>query len=105
MLSTNRIDDTVAPYNGPCQGNPFSSGRGEKFVLKTGLSKGNPNMREDNGLVQNNDPFQGHSPSTSELSTTTNGTQRAATHTKLEHWNAHGEITKDLCNQDSHRSR
>ena len=51
-------------------------------------------MREGDGLVLNNDPYQGHSPSTSGRSTTTNGTHRAATHIKLVHWNAQGAITK-----------
>ena len=65
---------------------------------KTGLSKVHPNsfkdLREDDGLVLNNDPYQCDSPSTSGRSTTINGTHRAATHIKLVHWNAQGAITK-----------
>ena len=53
-------------------------------------------MREGDGLVLNNDPYQGHSPSTSGRSTTTNETHRAATHIKLVHWNAQGAITNTL---------
>ena len=47
-------------------------------------------MPEDDGLVQNNDPFQGNSPSTSGL-TTTNGTQRAATHISSWYIETHNE--------------
>ena len=50
-------------------------------------------MRDD-GIVINNDPYQGHSPSTSERCTITNGIHRAVTHTKLVHWNAQEAITK-----------
>ena len=51
-------------------------------------------MREGDGVVINNDPYQGHSPSTSERSTTTNGTHRAITHINLVYWNTQGAITK-----------
>ena len=58
---THHIDDTVLPNNGPYQGNPHSSGRGGNVVSKTGLSEGHPNsfsdMREEDGLVLNNDPY------------------------------------------------
>ena len=95
---THRIDDTVLPNNGLYQRNPHSSGRGGKVVSKTGLSKGYLNsfsdMREGDGLVLNNDPYQDHTHSTSGRSTTTNETHRAATHIKQVHWNAQGAITK-----------
>ena len=108
-LNKIRIDDTVSLYNGPCQGHPFSSDRGEKVVLKTGLFKGYPNSfsgkREGDGLGQNNDPFQCNSPSTSGLSTTTNGTHRA----EFPHQSGTLEHTRSnykyLCNKDSHRTR
>ena len=47
-------------------------------------------MREGDGTCS----YQDHTHSTSGRSTTTNGTYRAATHIKPEHWNAQGEITK-----------
>ena len=50
--------------------------------------------REGDGLVLNNEPYHGHTPSTSGRSTTTNGTHRAATHINRVHWNAQGAITK-----------
>ena len=50
--------------------------------------------RECDGVVPNNGPYQGNSSSTSGRSTTPNGTHRSATHIKLVHWNAQGEITK-----------
>ena len=50
-------------------------------------------MREVDGLVLNNDPYQSHTSSTSGRSTTTNGTHRAVTHIKLVHWNAQRVIT------------
>ena len=95
---THRIYDTVLYNTSPHQGHPYSSGRGGKVVSKTGLSKGHPNsfsdMREGDGLVLNNYPYQDHTHSTSGQSTRTNGSHRAATHIKLVHWNAQGEITK-----------
>ena len=51
-------------------------------------------MREGDGLVLNNDPYQDHTHSTSGRSTTTNGTHRPATHIKQVRWNAQGTITK-----------
>ena len=51
-------------------------------------------MRESDGLVLNNDPYQDNTHSTSGRSTTTNGTYSAATHIKLVHRNAQGAITK-----------
>ena len=69
-----------------------------KVGLKNSLSQGNQNyftdMREGDGVVINNDPYQGHSSSTSGRATTTNGTYREVTHIKLVHWNAQGAITK-----------
>ena len=39
-------------------------------------------MREGDGVVVNNDPYQGHPPSTSGRSTPTNGPHRAVTHAR-----------------------
>ena len=52
-------------------------------------------MREGDGLVLKNDPYQDHTYSISGRSTTTNGTHRAAAHVKPVHWNAQGAITKN----------
>ena len=87
---TQRIYDIFLPTNGAYQAHTHSSGRGGKVVSKTGHSEGHPkcsDMREGDGLVLNNDLYQGNTPSTSGRSTTTNGTHRAATHIKLVHWN------------------
>ena len=96
--NTHHIDDTVPPNIGPYQDHPHSSYREEKVVSKTGLYKGHPNsfpdMREGDGLVLNNDPYQDDTHSTLGRSTITNGTHRAATHIKRVHWNAQGAITK-----------
>ena len=66
--------------------------------MKNGLSQVNPNsfsdMREGDGLVLNNDPYPGKSPSTSGRSITINVKHRAATHIKLVHWNVEGAIIK-----------
>ena len=51
-------------------------------------------MREDDGLVLNNDPHHDHKHFTSGRSTTTNGPHIVATHMKLVDWNAQGAITK-----------
>ena len=53
-----------------------------------------PDMREGDGLVLINDPYQDHKHATLGRSTITNGTHIPATHTKLVHWNAQGAITK-----------
>ena len=54
---------------------------------------------EGDGVVINNDRYQGHSPSTSERYTTTNGTHIAVNHLKLVHWNAQGTFTKTYANK------
>ena len=53
-----------------------------------------PPMPEGGGVVINYDPYQDHSPSTSERSTTTNGTHREVDHINLVHWTAQEAITK-----------
>ena len=77
-----RIDDTIIHNNGSYQGNTHSSGRGGKVVFQC-----HPNfisgVREGDGVVSSNGPYHGHSPYISRRSTTTNGTNRAATHYKL----------------------
>ena len=90
---TYRIDDNVVHNNGPSQGHRHSSGRGGKFVSRTGLSQGNHNflsdMREHDGVVPNQklvrENNSGHSCSTSGQSTTPIRMQRSLTHIKLVH--------------------
>ena len=50
-------------------------------------------MREHDGVVPNNGPYQGNSCSISGQSTTPIGTRKSDTHIKLVDWNAQGAIT------------
>ena len=99
---THRIEDTVLPNNDPYQGHPHSSCRAGKVVSKTGHPNYSSDTSEGDGLVLNNDPYHDHTHSTSWRSTTTIGTQRAATHIKIVRTRSN---YKHLYNQDSHRTR